>query len=168
MEDSQEEEVQKQRQQLKLCSDLRRRLSALSLELSTRTECYRERGVKGKEALEGEALEGGRTSWGVEWNRVDGPVTGHVPPAVSSRAGNLARLRHYFRSWLSDGCYDDAPLEASPKGLFGIRRRLFDTNTSTISGSKVAVTATSISDASAFVFSDYRGSENRHKACGKS
>jgi len=65
--------------------------------------------------------------------------------------------------WLSDGCYDAATLESYLKMVFGPDKRMFHPN-SEAAGTKVAVTATSISDASAFLFSNYN--VDTHKKCG--
>ena len=52
------------------------------------------------------------------------------------------------------------------KEAFGAEQKLFDADRLRIAGCKVAVTATTISDATAFVFSNYNGRERRSKACG--
>lgn len=80
--------------------------------------------------------------------------------------GFITRLRDYFRCWLSDGCYDDAALESSLKTIFGDNQKLFDNDDIGLPGTKVAVTATTISDASAFIFSNYNGTGTREKTCG--
>ena len=80
--------------------------------------------------------------------------------------GLLKRLRDLFRCWLSDGCYDVGALEHALKEVFGNTRRLFDTDPKGPSGQKVAVTATTLSDASTYIFSNYNGN-SREKGCGK-
>ena len=82
--------------------------------------------------------------------------------------GLITRLRNYFRCWLSDGCYDVNALERSLKDVFGEDRRMFDAPESGVSGCKVAVTATTISDAYTYVFSNYNGNGIRDRACGGS
>ncbi|KAK5163302.1 hypothetical protein LTR04_002627 [Oleoguttula sp. CCFEE 6159] len=93
-----------------------------------------------------------------------------VKQFFSSRQGAaaslLSRLRGYFKCWISDGCYDTAALESCLKGVFGPSRRMFDAPMSGPSGTKVAVTATSISDASPFLFSNYNSPGTRKRACG--
>jgi len=79
--------------------------------------------------------------------------------------GLLTRLRDIFRCWLSDGCYDVARLEQSLKDTFGHDQRLFDADRLGVSGQKVAVTATTLSDASTYVFSNYNGGA-KHRGCG--
>ena len=79
----------------------------------------------------------------------------------------FTRMRDYFRCWLIDGCYDVGLLECTLKDVLGSQQRMFDTHESGISGCKVAVTATTISDASAFVFSNYNGDGTRERNCGK-
>lgn len=78
----------------------------------------------------------------------------------------LGYLHRVFKCWLSDGCYDVSSLEVTLKSCFGLSRRMFDAPTS-ISGIKVGVTASTISDASSFVFSNYNGLGTRAKECGK-
>ena len=80
---------------------------------------------------------------------------------------SLGYLRNVIKCWLSDGCYNVLALEASLKDQFGHDRQMFDKPES-ISGMKVAVTATSISDATPFLFSNYNGLSIRATECGKS
>lgn len=82
--------------------------------------------------------------------------------------GFVTRLRDYFGCWLSDGCYDVVVLEELLKVGFGAEQRLFDVNQHHASGCKVAVTATTLSDASAYFFTNYNGGEAREKNCGLS
>lgn len=78
----------------------------------------------------------------------------------------LGYLHRFFKCWLFDGCYDVLTLEVILKACFGVTRRMFGTSTP-VSGMKVGVTATTISDASSFIFSNYNGSGIRKKECGK-
>lgn len=82
--------------------------------------------------------------------------------------GFLSRVRDYFRCWLSDGCYNVVVLEEMLKSIFGAEQRIFDINTKRISGCKVAVTATTLSDASAYLFTNYNGGGIRERNCGSS
>lgn len=70
--------------------------------------------------------------------------------------------------WLSDGVYDVSALEEALSSHFGRSARLFDYVPMRPSGPKVAVTATNITDASPFVFSNYNGIEPLQRDCGKS
>ena len=79
--------------------------------------------------------------------------------------GLLKRFRDLFRCWLSDGHYDVAALEHALKEVFGETRRIFDFDPNGPSGQKVAVTATTLSDASTYIFSNYNG-RAREKGCG--
>lgn len=75
-------------------------------------------------------------------------------------------LRHLLRCWISDGYYDAAALEATLKRYFGLRPRLFGylpAKTAT----KTAVTATTISDASPVILSNYNGIGVRQADCGE-
>lgn len=78
----------------------------------------------------------------------------------------FAILRRAIYCWLSDGCYDVAAYEESLKESFGHEQRMFR-QVESVSRSKVAVTATSISDASPFIFSNYNGAGMRPANCGK-
>ncbi|KAL6716956.1 hypothetical protein ACLMJK_004869 [Lecanora helva] len=85
---------------------------------------------------------------------------------MTQGSGLLPRLRDWFRCWLSDGCYDVGALEASLKDVFGDDQRMFDINRSGPSSTKVAVTATTLSDASTYIFSNYNGVGTRGRECG--
>ena len=71
-----------------------------------------------------------------------------------------------LKRWLTDGCYDVEVFESLPKENFGSHRRLFGSPQPS-SGIKVAVTATTISNAFPFVFSNYNGAGSRHSDSGK-
>lgn len=75
-------------------------------------------------------------------------------------------VRRLIRCWLRDGYYNVRALEAFLKEYFGFERRMFDYSEGT-SDTKIAVTATTISDASAYLFSSYNGSGARSKDCGE-
>ena len=78
----------------------------------------------------------------------------------------VTRVRDYLRCWLSDGCYDDVVLESLFQEIFGKNQRLFDADGFNPSGTKVAVTATTISDATPYIFSNYNGRGIRAQTCG--
>ena len=78
----------------------------------------------------------------------------------------MTRMRDYFRCWIKDGCYDVAKLENCFKDVFGLDSRMFGTIPQHTSGRKVAVIATTISDASAYIFSNYNGCGWRGKDSG--
>ncbi|KAJ9386294.1 hypothetical protein DTO063F5_3808 [Paecilomyces variotii] len=67
------------------------------------------------------------------------------------------RRKRFLSFWLSDGAYDTGVLEDALKDHFHPSRRLFDAPTSLLSSGKVAVTASSISDGSLFIFTNYNG-----------
>jgi len=75
-------------------------------------------------------------------------------------------IRRLLRCWLSDGYYDSSPLESTLKELFGEHQRLFGHMPSG-NTTKVAVTATAISDAVPVVLSNYNGSGARQPDCGE-
>ena len=78
----------------------------------------------------------------------------------------VARCRQYVRSILSDGYYNIQSLEDILRESFGHDRRMFDTPLLD-SGTRVAVTASDIADASTFIFSNYNGLDDRKSKCGK-
>lgn len=75
------------------------------------------------------------------------------------------RLVALFRSWLRDGVYDAKDFEIALEQEFG-QRRVFDSSYTSHYKTKVAVTATTISDAQPVVISNYNGTE-RAKDSGK-
>ena len=76
-------------------------------------------------------------------------------------------VRYVARSWLSDGCYDATNLETALKQHFGEGAKMFGMRDGCIR-TRVGVTATSISDASAFIFTNYNGPGKRQRGCGTS
>ena len=77
-------------------------------------------------------------------------------------------FRHALKCWLQDGRYNVSTLESCLKETFGPHSRMFDSVSNEITRAKVAVTASNISDASAYVFSNYNGLGQRAKECGRS
>ncbi|KAI9766696.1 MAG: hypothetical protein M1840_006340 [Geoglossum simile] len=75
-------------------------------------------------------------------------------------------ISHLFTSWLADSRYDASVLQACLKEVYGEDRRMFGIAESEPSGTKVAVTATTISDATLCIFSNYNGAGMRRKDCG--
>ena len=76
-------------------------------------------------------------------------------------------VRRMLRGWLSDGFYDYKGLEAALIDQFGGTKRMFDYRPLMISGTKVAVTAANINEASSFIFTNYNGEGTRTRDCGK-
>jgi hypothetical protein len=68
----------------------------------------------------------------------------------------LAKLCRVFKSYLADGQYDAAYLENALQKAFGCGP-LFDSVELRPSGIKIAVTATTISDATLCLFTNYNG-----------
>lgn len=85
---------------------------------------------------------------------------------IAKSSSFLTRLRNSLRCWLKDGQYDVLTLECLLKAIYGDETRLFDIDHN-MSGTKVAVTATTISNASTYIFSNYNGAQERNKTCGK-
>ena len=75
-------------------------------------------------------------------------------------------FRHMLRCWLSDGYYDSAALEATLKRYFGLRQRLLG-HLPAKTATKIGVTATTISDASPVILSNYNGVGARQTDCGE-
>ena len=75
-------------------------------------------------------------------------------------------FRHLLRCWISDGYYDAGALEATLKRYFGLRQRLFGYLPAKAT-TKTAVTATTISDASPVILSNYNGVGVRQADCGE-
>ena len=78
----------------------------------------------------------------------------------------LSGFRHILRCWLANKYYNIATLETCLKETFSNQQRIFDYS-DLISGTKIAVTASTISDTSTYVFSNYNGTGNRRSDCGK-
>ncbi len=71
--------------------------------------------------------------------------------------GNRISLQRLLKSWVSDGVYDVKALEHALTEQFGSTSRMFDTPKSLVSGWRVAVTASSITDGSPYLFTNYNG-----------
>ena len=70
-----------------------------------------------------------------------------------------------LKCWMSDAYYDATPFEMTLRLVFGERTRMFDSRPSP-TNAKVAVTATTISDAMPYIFSNYNGVGQRRKDAG--
>ena len=68
----------------------------------------------------------------------------------------FAKLRRFFASYLADGQYDATFLEETLQNAYG-NGPLFDSVHLRPSGMKLAVTATTISDATLCLFTNYNG-----------
>ena len=77
----------------------------------------------------------------------------------------VKRLRNALKCWVSDGCYDAGSLERTLQRQFGGDKKFFGYSDRP-AGSKVAVTATMISDAFPIIFSNYNGMGSRHNDSG--
>lgn len=78
-----------------------------------------------------------------------------------------ANIKRIVKCWFFDGVYDSKALEASLQETFGPNTRFFGHAPLRPSGPKVAVTASNINEASAFVFSNYNGEGHRRSDCGE-
>ena len=77
----------------------------------------------------------------------------------------LTRLRDYFRCWLSDECYDVVVLKELLKNVFEADQRMFDINKEDFFECKIAVTATTLSDAFVYLFINYNDDEIKERNC---
>ncbi|ERF68658.1 hypothetical protein EPUS_05719 [Endocarpon pusillum Z07020] len=78
----------------------------------------------------------------------------------------LGRAKELFSWWAADGKHDPNLLESTLQNHFGPTRRMFGSQHGRSSGPKVAVTATSISDATPFIFTNYNGVMDIPSDCG--
>lgn len=90
-------------------------------------------------------------------------IFGRDRRSEQSLVGNVKRMA---KCWFFDGIYDSRILESTLKETFGHRARIFGYSPSRPSSAKVAVTASNINEASAFVFSNYNGEGQRRSECG--
>jgi hypothetical protein len=77
-----------------------------------------------------------------------------------------SKVKTAVRCWVSDGAYDPLVMETCLKEAFGVMRRVFDAFPGVPSGTRVAVTTASISNASTFIFANYNGSSTRNGSAG--
>jgi patatin-like phospholipase/acyl hydrolase len=78
----------------------------------------------------------------------------------------LGRAKEWFSWWAADGKHDPKMLESTLQDHFGSTLRMFDSHDGRSSGPRVAVTATSISDATPFIFTNYNGVKDILMDCG--
>lgn len=71
-----------------------------------------------------------------------------------------------IKCWLSDGFYDTADFEQALQRVFGSETRMFEYQDSSM-WSRVAVTATTISNAVPYTFSKYNGVIERQGDIGE-
>ena len=79
----------------------------------------------------------------------------------------LGRMKEWLSWWAADGKHDPCLLESILQEYFGPSRRMFDSAGGRYSGPRVAVTTTSISDATPFVFTNYNGVRDVEVESGK-
>jgi hypothetical protein len=70
-------------------------------------------------------------------------------------------MRDFLVSWFVDSRHDGSLLEKTLQENFGVSRRLFDVSLACPSGVKIGVTATTISDSTLCIFSNYNGNGKR-------
>jgi hypothetical protein len=79
----------------------------------------------------------------------------------------MVNIKRMVKCWFFDGMYDAKVLETTLQETFGPQKRLFGYSPLRPSGPKVAVTASNIREATAFVFSNYNGEGHRRSDCGE-
>jgi len=89
------------------------------------------------------------------------------PPKRRSKYSICAVFRRIFAFYLADGKYDVDILEKALKEAIGLGR-VFDSAESGPSGIKFAVTATTISDATLCLISNYNGRSTPDRDSGRS
>jgi hypothetical protein len=88
----------------------------------------------------------------------------HARSAEPSLGNNLVRA---FKGWLSDGIYDESALEDALATHFGSDAKLFGCKYLHSSGIKLGVTATTVRNTSARIFTNYNGVIARPKNNGR-
>ncbi|KAM3424148.1 hypothetical protein BST61_g11308 [Cercospora zeina] len=76
------------------------------------------------------------------------------------------KIQEYLRWWLSDGKYSGSTVDQCFKSIFGESRSLFGWAERQRSGTRVAVTTTSVPDASCVLLTNYNASMPRTKRIG--
>lgn len=77
----------------------------------------------------------------------------------------VSRIRYAIKCWLSDSCYEADVLERALQEMFGRDRLMFDFNPIK-SSTRIAVTATAVTDAHPVLLSNYNGTGRTDKDCG--
>jgi hypothetical protein len=88
------------------------------------------------------------------------------PSQSGTKHTRFTKIRAFFASYFRDARYDASNLEDILQTTFG-SRPLFGSIRSRPSGMKIAVTATTISDATLCIFSNYNGNGGYHKDFSK-
>lgn len=70
------------------------------------------------------------------------------------------RLKKAVSCWVTDSRYDNSKVQSTLKNAFGPSQHMFGYFPKSITGGKVAVTATSISNADCFLFTNYNHSSS--------
>ena len=84
-----------------------------------------------------------------------------------SKTSMFSSFKRLVKGWVADGVHDAENLESALKDTFGADDQLFGDASRSLAGSKYAVIAASISDASPFVLSNYNGAISRNKHSGE-
>ncbi|KAF2802657.1 FabD/lysophospholipase-like protein, partial [Mytilinidion resinicola] len=87
------------------------------------------------------------------------------PVRGKCRGSLCARIIAFLRSWLTDSRYGSVEIKACVKEAFGAEHKMF--NRPRVSGTKVAVTTTTVDDSRLCILSNYNGVGTRRKECGK-
>ena len=77
----------------------------------------------------------------------------------------FTQLRNYFRCWFNNDCYNVVVLKNLFKNVFDVDQRIFDINEQCVFECKIAMTATTLSNASTYLFINYNDDESRIKNC---
>ena len=93
-------------------------------------------------------------------------LTGEIFGAASRGAWSALAGLPYVRLLLNDALYKEAVLDSALQDSFGRYVRVFDYPHNAVSRYKFAVTATNITEASPFIFTNYNGRADRDPQCG--
>lgn len=78
-----------------------------------------------------------------------------------------ARITNLLAFCLRDSIYDVEQLRTCLQETYGATKRLFGSHDSPLSGTKVAVTATTVGSSNLCIFSNYNGMGKRGEDCGE-
>ncbi|GIZ48196.1 hypothetical protein CKM354_001126600 [Cercospora kikuchii] len=93
-------------------------------------------------------------------------LTGEIFGAASRGSWSALAGLPYVRLLLNDALYKEAVLDSALQDSFGRYVRVFDYPHNAVSRYKFAVTATNITEASPFIFTNYNGRADRDPQCG--
>jgi hypothetical protein len=94
-------------------------------------------------------------------------VTKAFVPRPSLKIPLLSPILDFCISFIADGRYPVANLEAALQEAFGNDRSIIDCSNATATGTRFGLPVTTIRDTSTCVFTNYNGVGTRPQGCGK-